>query len=152
MAASAGTARAIPGRAKSEQIPLPVRIVHVARDAAFQRMLGGPSSPPAWSASGRGAPSIRPSRIGFQEAETLLALDDEASAWVDVLGREPSPQLTLEGEAVERALAAIGDFADLASPYLVGHSRGVAELAGAAARLCGFDAADLTMTVRGPYP
>ena len=30
-----------PGRAKHEQIPLPVRIVHVARDAAFQRMLGG---------------------------------------------------------------------------------------------------------------
>src|SRR5215207_1662689 len=27
-----------PGAAKEEQIPLPVRIVHVARDAAFQRM------------------------------------------------------------------------------------------------------------------
>lgn len=31
-----------PGRARRENIPLPVRIVHVARDAAFQRMLGGP--------------------------------------------------------------------------------------------------------------
>jgi hypothetical protein len=30
-----------PGRAEREEIPLPVRIVHVARDAAFQRMLGG---------------------------------------------------------------------------------------------------------------
>jgi hypothetical protein len=30
-----------PGQAKHDQIPLPVRITHVARDAAFQRMLGG---------------------------------------------------------------------------------------------------------------
>jgi hypothetical protein len=30
-----------PGRAERDDIPLPVRIVHVARDAAFQRMLGG---------------------------------------------------------------------------------------------------------------
>ena len=28
-------------RAKGEQIPLPMRIVHVATDAAFQRLLGG---------------------------------------------------------------------------------------------------------------
>ena len=41
--------------------------------------------------------------------------------------------LTLEGEAIDRALAAMGDFADLVSPYLVGHSAGVAELATAAA-------------------
>ena len=49
----------------------------------------------------------------------------------------------LEGEAIDRSLAAMGDFGDLASPYLVGHSRGVAELAMVAARRCGFDPADL---------
>ena len=31
----------------------------------------------------------------------------------------------------------MGDFADLVSPYLVGHSSGVAELAAAAGRSCG---------------
>jgi hypothetical protein len=31
----------LPGRAKGEEIPLPVRIASVARDAAFQRLLGG---------------------------------------------------------------------------------------------------------------
>ena len=30
-----------PGRARGDEIPLAMRIVHVARDAAFQRMLGG---------------------------------------------------------------------------------------------------------------
>ena len=37
----------------------------------------------------------------------------------------------LAGAAIDRALAAIGDFTDLISPYLVGHSAGVAELAAA---------------------
>ena len=73
----------------------------------------------------------------------ILALDDETSAWVETLACEPTPWLALEGEAIDRSLAAMGDFGDLASPYLVGHSRGVAELAMVAARRCGFDPADL---------
>ncbi len=144
--------KGIPGRARKEQIPLPVRIVQVARDAAFQRMLGGPEFAArvvGERAGGAFDPAIA-DRIS-KDTEALLALDDEASAWVEVLGSEPSPKLTIEGQVVERALAAIGDFADLASPYLVGHSRGVAELAGAAARICGFDTADLTTTVRGAF-
>jgi HD-GYP domain-containing protein (c-di-GMP phosphodiesterase class II) len=142
--------KGIPGRASREQIPLPVRIVHVARDAAFQRMLGGPefAARVVHERSGGAFDPAIADRVA-EEAEGILALDDEASAWAEVLAGEPSPQLTLEGEAVERALAAMGDFADLASPYLVGHSRGVAELAGTAARICGFGASDLTNTVRG---
>jgi HD-GYP domain-containing protein (c-di-GMP phosphodiesterase class II) len=55
--------------------------------------------------------------------------------------------LTLEGEAIDTALAAMGDFADLASPYLVGHSAGVAEVATAAAQRCRFEAAEI-VTIR----
>jgi hypothetical protein len=36
----------------------------------------------------------------------------------------------------------MGDFADLISPYLVGHAAGVAELAGTAAQRLGFPAPD----------
>ena len=50
----------------------------------------------------------------------------------------------LEGDAIERALAAMGDFADLISPYLAGHSAGVAELASAAARRCGLRPAEVS--------
>jgi len=142
--------KGIPGRARGEQIPLPVRIVHVARDAAFQRMLGG-SEFAARVVHERAGGAFDPAiadRVA-EEAAEILALDDEPSAWVEVLDCEPTPQLTLEGVAIERALAAMGDFADLASPYLVGHSRGVAELAGAAARLAGLEAVDLATTVRG---
>jgi HD-GYP domain-containing protein (c-di-GMP phosphodiesterase class II) len=56
--------------------------------------------------------------------------------------------LALEGEPIDRALAAMGDFADLASPYLVGHSAGVAKLATAAARRCRFETAELVSVRR----
>ena len=71
------------------------------------------------------------------------------SAWEETLACEPGPRLTLEGEAIDRALGAMGDFADLASPYLVGHSAGVAELATAAAQQCRLEAADLVRVRRG---
>lgn len=133
-----------PGRVRGEEIPLPVRIVHVARDAAFQRMLGGKEFAARVirkRAGGAFDPEIA-ERLA-DEAVEILALDSDGSAWEGTLDCEPSPQLMLEGEAIDRALAAMGDFADLASRYLVGHSAGVAELATAAAVRFGFEAADL---------
>jgi hypothetical protein len=63
-------------------------------------------------------------------AAAILALDGERPAWEEVLAAAPSPGLTLRGPAIEEALAALGDFSAIASPYLVGHAAGVAELAG----------------------
>jgi HD-GYP domain-containing protein (c-di-GMP phosphodiesterase class II) len=126
-----------PGRAKQDRIPLPVRIVHVARDAAFQRMLGGNEFATRVIRDRAGHafdPAI--ATLLVDQAADILAPEASSSAWEETLLREPRPHLTLEGAAIERALAAMGDFTDLASPYLVGHSAGAAELAGAAA-VCG---------------
>jgi HD-GYP domain-containing protein (c-di-GMP phosphodiesterase class II) len=123
-----------PGRVKHDRIPLPVRIVHVARDAAFQRMLCGDESA-ARLIRERAGHAFDPAVAAClaDEAADVLALEGDASAWDETLACEPRPRLTLEGTALDRALAAIGDFADLVSPYLLGHSAGVAELAAAAA-------------------
>jgi HD-GYP domain-containing protein (c-di-GMP phosphodiesterase class II) len=139
-----------PGRAKRDGIPLPVRIVQVARDAAFQRMLGGSefAARVVRERAGRAFDPDIATRLADEAAE-ILALDEETSAWDETLASEPTPRLTLEGEAIDRALAAMGDFSDLASPYLVGHSAEVAELAMAAARRCGFGSADLVTVRRG---
>jgi hypothetical protein len=117
-------------RAKGEEIPLPMRIVHVAVDATFQRWLGGVERA-ARLASERAGGGLDPEVAAClaEDAEEILALDPEASAWDEVLACEPEPRLTLEGEAIDRALSAMGGFADLISPYLSGHSTGVAELA-----------------------
>jgi HD-GYP domain-containing protein (c-di-GMP phosphodiesterase class II) len=128
-------------RAKGEQIPLQMRIVHVATDAAFQRLLGG-AEHAARLVSERAGHAFDPEVAGclLKEAPQILALEQGASAWDEVLASESPPMLMLEGEALDRALAAMGNFADLISPYLAGHSAGVAELAGTAARHCRFDA------------
>jgi HD-GYP domain-containing protein (c-di-GMP phosphodiesterase class II) len=142
--------KGLPGRARREEIPLPVRIASVARDAAFQRMLGGAEFAARVvrrRAGGAFDPAVA-TRLADDAAE-LLALDVEMSAWEETLACEPGPRLTLEPEAIDGALGAMGDFADLASPYLVGHSAGVAELATAAAQWCRLGPADLVQIRRG---
>jgi HD-GYP domain-containing protein (c-di-GMP phosphodiesterase class II) len=137
-----------PGRAARDDIPLPVRIVHVARDAAFQRMLGGDEFAARVVRERAGGAFDPAVAEGLAEgAAEILALDADGSAWEEALACEPTPRLTLEGEAIDEALAAMGDFADLVSRYLVGHSAGVAKLAAAAARRCGFEAAAV-VTIR----
>ena len=84
----------------------------------------------------------------LDEAAEILALDTSVSAWEETLAAEPRPWLTLQGEAIDRALAAMADFTDLASPYLVGHSGGVAELAAAAAERCRLSASEAVVVRR----
>jgi HD-GYP domain-containing protein (c-di-GMP phosphodiesterase class II) len=74
-----------------------------------------------------------------------------ASAWEEAVACEPRPHTLLEGGSIDRALAAIGDFADLVSPYFVGHSAGVARLAMNAAQRCSFDIADVTVIRRAAF-
>jgi DNA-binding CsgD family transcriptional regulator len=128
------------GKAKGAEIPLPMRIVHVAADATLQRLLGGEEHAVrvVRKHAGHGLDPAVVSCLA-DDAPAILALDHEASAWEETLASEPRPQLTLEGEAIQRALAAMGSFADLISPYLTGHSAGVAELAAAAALRCRID-------------
>jgi len=132
-------------RAKGEQIPLAMRIVHVATDAAFQRLLGG-AEHAARIVQERAGRAFDPQIAAclVADASEILALDEGASAWDEVLAAEPHPRLVLAVEALDRGLVAMASFADLISPYLTGHSVGVAELAGAAAKRCGIDAAGAT--------
>lgn len=140
--------KGMPSGVGGDEIPLPMRIVHVARDAAFQRLLGDDEFVAAvmGQRAGRGLDPTVAGMVAGNPAE-LLAVDREASIWEAVLNSEPKPWLTLEGEAIDHALAAIGHFSDMGVPHLVGHSGGVSELSGAAADLMAFDP-EQVMTVR----
>jgi HD-GYP domain-containing protein (c-di-GMP phosphodiesterase class II) len=78
----------------------------------------------------------------------ILALGQDSSAWEETLACEPAAGLVLEGEALDGALRALGSFADLISPYLSGHSTGVAVLARTAAQRCRLDAANVNLIWR----
>jgi HD-GYP domain-containing protein (c-di-GMP phosphodiesterase class II) len=136
-------------RAKREQIPLPMRIAHVAIDAALQRLLGGVEHAVRLVRE-RAGHAFDPEVAAClaDEGKEILALAESASAWDEVLACEPPAPLMLKGEALDRALAAMGNFADLLSPYLTRHSAGVAELAGAAARHCRIEPLGVTATWR----
>jgi HD-GYP domain-containing protein (c-di-GMP phosphodiesterase class II) len=128
-------------RAKGTQIPLPMRIVHVATDAAFQRLVGGVEYAVRLVRERAGhAFDPQVAACVVEGGGELLALEEGASAWDEVLALEPPPPLVLEQAAIDRALAVMGNFADLVSPSLAGHAAGVAELAAAAAQQCGMDA------------
>ncbi|MGH7128875.1 MAG: HD domain-containing phosphohydrolase, partial [Planctomycetaceae bacterium] len=129
--------KGFPGAVSSDEIPLALRIAHVARDACLQVTLGGVEHAAQVTrerAGGAFDPAI--ATMFADEAGDMMRFEHQGSIWDEVLAREPGPPLELRGEAINRALAAMGDFADLASPFLSGHSAGVTQLAAAAAQAC----------------
>jgi hypothetical protein len=112
-----------PGRPRGEAIPLPMRIAQVARHAAFQRMFGGDEFAARVIRSRAGAafdPAI--AEAYGRRSNDIFAGDPTASVWSQIPVSEPGPGLVLEGAAIDDALGAMGDFADLLSPFLLGHS------------------------------
>ncbi len=127
--------RGQPEGLRGEQLPLALRIVHVATDAAIQRFAGGDEHA-VRVVRRRAGHAFDPAVAGMfaDHAGELLAADDGGSVWDEALAREPAPHLMLTGERLDGALAAMGEFSDLLSPFLVGHAGGVADLATEAAR------------------
>ena len=75
---------------KGEQIPVPMRIVHVATDAALQRHLGG-SEHAMRVVRERAGHAFDPEVAAclVDRGSGILALDESASVWDEVLALEP---------------------------------------------------------------
>ena len=133
-----------PGRRPGEQVPMAIRIAQVARDAAFQSLVGGVDHARE-TVRARSGHAFDPAvaDVLVAEAAEILPVDDGAPAWDQALAAEPGTAMTLHGEQVDDALSAMADFADLVSPHLAGHSQGVGRLAGLAAEQCGLTAAEV---------
>ena len=71
------------------------------------------------------------------DAAKVLGPIDDASSWDAVIDAEPALAIALSESECDEALRAIGRFVDLKSPWTIGHSAAVAELAAAAARRVG---------------
>ncbi len=82
-----------------------------------------------------------------RHAEILAGLGG-ISAWEEVIALDPQLGTALSDDQLDRALGAFADFSDLKSPPRLGHSRGVAELAGQAGTKLGLPAADVVMLRR----
>ncbi|MGH8911721.1 MAG: HD domain-containing phosphohydrolase, partial [Acidimicrobiia bacterium] len=140
-------------RAEAEEVPLPLRIIHVARDATYQRLMGDDEHVVSVIGA-RAGHAFDPEVAGAlvdNAAAVLGPPDPPDSVWDEVLDAEPGPHLALEGESIDRALAAVGAFSEFASPFLSAHCSGVAELAGSAAALHGFEPVEVRTIRRAAY-
>ncbi len=125
-----------PGRLKGEDVPIASRVAQLAEFVEVAHRTGGVAAARAL-ASERSGIQFDPqlADLLIEDADVLLdGLDD--ATWDTVISSEPALARVVAGEDFDAALTAIADFADLKSPYLLGHSRAVsALLAEAAAQL-----------------
>jgi HD-GYP domain-containing protein (c-di-GMP phosphodiesterase class II) len=115
---------------RGSDVALPARLVHVAFRAETQRALFGPAEAVAVVAERADAeldPELARAFVG--DAPALLEQADASSAWELFLAAEPSPVVRVEPGRAGEIAEAFAHYADVKSPYTLGHSVGVAGLA-----------------------
>jgi len=130
--------KGFPRKKKGGAIALAMRVVQVADEAQAFHRLGGVDATVAMLAAraGKGLDPTLAATMRAGAAELLASLD-VPSVWDAAIAAEPGPPDFVAADAVDDALQAMGAFADLKSSYTRGHSKGVAELAAAAAETLG---------------
>jgi HD-GYP domain-containing protein (c-di-GMP phosphodiesterase class II) len=138
-----------PNHLRGDQISLSARLVSLASPVEVFHRTRGVATARALANKYRGT-AFDPSIVDAfrDDAETLLDGLDAAADWDAVLAAEPRLSRTVSGTDLDAVLAAMADLVDLKSPYLAGHSRGVANLAGAAGRLAGLPIGEATALFR----
>jgi len=135
--------------ARGDAIPLPMRLLHVARDVSLFLSAAGPDEARAVVERRTGAAyDPRLAGIALRNLDDLLAELDETRMWEQAVEVEPFPQIRIAGERVDAAFMAIAALTGLKSPWLREHSTGVAELAEAAAWRMGLPADSVTLLRR----
>jgi HD-GYP domain-containing protein (c-di-GMP phosphodiesterase class II) len=126
---------------RGDEIPLPMRLLHVARDISLFLSAAGSDEARAVVQRRSGAAyDPRLAEIVVQSFGDLVAGLDEARMWHQAMEAEPFPQIRIAGARMDSAFTAIATLTGLKSPWLREHSTGVAELAEAAAWRLGLPA------------
>jgi HD-GYP domain-containing protein (c-di-GMP phosphodiesterase class II) len=138
-----------PRHLKGDEICLPARLVQFAAPVEPYARRHGPAATVAMTKKQRGK-AFDPAIVDLFCAHSTELLDglDDAGTWDGVLAAEPGLARRVDGSDLDGLLEAVGDLVDLKSPYLAGHSRGVANLAAAAAVQAGMSEADASVLRR----
>jgi HD-GYP domain-containing protein (c-di-GMP phosphodiesterase class II) len=121
--------KGMPGDLRGEEIPLPVRVMHVAQDADMAYQHGG-AAVARTVVSGRAGSGLDPGPAeAFLRLRDVFADLDQPSVWDTAMAAEPGPRPVIGAARIDACLSAVADFADLKSMWTIGHSRGVADLA-----------------------
>ncbi len=134
-----------PRHLRAGAICLPARLVQLASPVEVVSRRRGIEAAVAIARRHRGT-QFDPAVVDLfcDRAPELLDGLDHASSWDAILDAEPELSRRVDGADLDEVLEAMADLVDLKSPYLAGHSRGVANLVSEAARVSGHTQDDIS--------
>jgi len=144
--------RGWPGALRGGAIPVAARIAQLAEFMEVAHRVGGVAGATALARKRAGRqfdPALAALLCG--RAEEVFGGLEAVPAWRTVIAAEPALAVELSAEQLDRALAAIANFVDLKSPFTLGHSVAVAELAEAAGHRLGLSAGQTLMLRRAGF-
>jgi len=133
--------RGWPGKLKAEAVPVAARIAQLAEfmEVAYRVRGVAGARALARSRSGRQFDPVL-AKLLCAQADDIFAGLDTVPAWQAVIAAEPALAVDLSAGELDGALTAIANFVDLKSPFTLGHSVAVAELAEGAGHSLGLPA------------
>lgn len=130
--------KGFPNGIAGDEIPASCRVAIAARDFDLLNRASGPDTAKKILHKRKGrAYEPRALEAALEYGPRLIAQIEAGSLWDAVLEAEPGPPMTIEDVRIDDVLSAFAHFADLKSPFLHGHSIGVAQLAERAASVTG---------------
>jgi HD-GYP domain-containing protein (c-di-GMP phosphodiesterase class II) len=138
-----------PGLLAGEAIPLASRIAQLAEYVEVAQRVGGPAAVRALARVR--AKQFDPKLLRLLEQGEITAGLDSLQTWKAVIDAEPALAIVLSDDKFDAALVAVANFIDLKSPFMLGHSAAVAELATAAGMALGLPQADWTILRRASW-
>jgi HD-GYP domain-containing protein (c-di-GMP phosphodiesterase class II) len=141
--------KGVPGQYAGEQIYPAMRVVQIADDVEVFHRVGGTGAAIEMLRSRR-ATEFDPALVdAFCTGATgLLDGLDEVDAWDVVINSHGDLGRELDEAGLTTVLRVFGDYADLKSPWWLGHSSGVAALAAGAATRLGLPASEARLVER----
>ncbi len=130
--------KGVPGRVGRTELAMAIRLVHLADAIEAFHHTGGVDAAVEVARTRRGT-QFDPELVDSFCADPGPILDGLGSfrAWDQVIDLDPRLGQRLTPAQLDAALLALADFSDLKCPSRLGHSRGVAELVGAAGATIG---------------
>ena len=134
---------------KRDGVPVASRIAQFAEFVEVAHRVGGIAGATA-VARKRSGTQFDPNLAKLLNAHAKEILDDldSVQTWDAVIEAEPTLTVVLSDEQFDVALRAISTFVDLKSPYMLGHSEAVADLAAAAGSGMKMPAGDIQLLRR----